>query len=281
MAKLANRMFGNYLQLNVSGHFVRQPHHFMSRVKPMDYLLIWVLAGQGFAETEGVRIEAQPGQLLTFLPGPVHTYGSDHKQPWDILWAHFQGRLAGEFMRAIRSSGAPFLELGLDNELRDRWTELVIAQSAQTPETTIRCNTGLYGLLGLIIQRLRQRNRATTITDRLNPQHVQAFIHNHFTNKLTLSQLAHAANLSVPHYTRLFKKQFGVSPLYYVIQKRIALASVLLMETNSPLKQIALSVGYEDPFYFSRLFKKVTGVSPQQYRRKRNFIHSPAPYSRA
>jgi AraC-like DNA-binding protein len=67
---------------------------------------------------------------------------------------------------------------------------------------------------------------------------------------------------------RLFKRQFKVSPIYYVIQKRIAHACSLLTETALPLKQISQAVGYDDPFYFSRMFKKMMGVNPTEYRRR-------------
>jgi transcriptional regulator GlxA family with amidase domain len=70
----------------------------------------------------------------------------------------------------------------------------------------------------------------------------------------------------------VFKKQFGVSPLYYVIQKRVALAGAMLTETDLSMKEVAAAVGYDDPYYFSRIFRKVAGASPTQYRAR----HRPA-----
>ena len=84
----------------------------------------------------------------------------------------------------------------------------------------------------------------------------------------TLAELAREAKLSVVHFNRVFKKQFGISPMNYVIQKRVALACSLLTETGQPLKQVGERVGYRDPFFFSRQFKKVMGVSPSGYRQK-------------
>ena len=265
-------MFDKYLQLRISGHFVRTPHHRMVRKKPMDFLLIWVLGGHGFAETEGVRIEAAPGDLLTFMPGKAHTYGTNEQDPWDILWVHFHGRLAQTFMKRIRRHGGVRVELGFDAVVYDRWVELVVAHAAGGSGSGIRGSTELCGLLGLIVSRLERKSHPPMEGegDRLDTRHLLNYIHHHLAEPLTSATLARQASLSPSHFSRIFKKQFSVSPMYYVIQKRIALACSLLTETTMPLREISRRTGYDDPYYFSRLFKKLTGVPPSLYRARRN-----------
>ena len=114
-------------------------------------------------------------------------------------------------------------------------------------------------------------------TTGLDVQKLQTYIHEHLREPITLAQLARVARLSPTHFARVFKQQFAVSPLYYVIQKRIALACSLLTETGMPMKQISEAVGYDDPYYFSRLFHKVTGVSPTQYRASHRPAVTPSP----
>jgi AraC-like DNA-binding protein len=234
----------------------------------MDYLFIWLLGGRGYGETEGQRFEVVPGDLLTFVPGAPQSYGSDPDDPWDILWFHFEGQLADEFVAAIRAGRGPRLALGLDPELRDRWIGLIMTHSTKSPEAVLRCHTELYALLGLILYRLQRRVSVPDQTAQFDASHLQTYIHHHLTESLTLNRLAREVNLSVPHFVRLFKRQFKVSPIYYVIQKRIAHACSLLTETALPLKQISQAVGYDDPFYFSRMFKKMMGVNPTEYRRR-------------
>lgn len=242
------------------------PTHFMERERPIDYLLIWVLSGRGFAATEGQRIVAMPGDLLTFEPGQSHQYGAAPEDPWDIVWVHYTGQLAPDFFRAIRGAAGVKVPLGLDAEICDRWLELVVAYLGRGTGFATRGNTALYGLLGLIAARLEQRPVTRQKESPLGIYALQKFIHDNLATPLTVATLAREAKLSVPHFTRLFKRQFAVSPMDYVIQKRVALAGSLLTETGLPLKQISATVGYDDPFYFSRLFKKVTGVSPSAYR---------------
>lgn len=87
----------------------------------------------------------------------------------------------------------------------------------------------------------------------------------HYQEPLTLEGLAQMAGLSVSHYSRLFKKYIGYSPIDYLTHLRVDRAKELLVLSDYRLKSIASSVGYTDEFYFSRIFKKVTGVSPREY----------------
>ncbi|MEI6083076.1 MAG: helix-turn-helix domain-containing protein [Verrucomicrobiota bacterium] len=259
-------MLDQYLKLNSSGHFFKEFDHYMRRAAPMDYLLIWVLSGKGFARCQGRRMEVGPGHLLLFRPRQAHEYGADPAQPWDILWVHFQGKLARAFAERIREFGQLRIDLGVDDELRDRWIELVIAHGPRDPRFAAKTNTALYALLGLIIHRLQQRTHQIATAEPLDVHRLQTYVHQHLAEPITLADLARQANLSPMHFTRVFKKQFGTSPIDYVIQKRITHACALLTETARPLKQIATAVGYADPFYFSRLFRKVMAVSPSTYR---------------
>lgn len=77
-------------------------------------------------------------------------------------------------------------------------------------------------------------------------------------------------HLSPDHFRKLFKKETGMTPLEYLIQKRIDYARELLslQKINRyKIKEVAILCGFDDQYYFSRLFKKVTGFSPAEYRK--------------
>lgn len=86
---------------------------------------------------------------------------------------------------------------------------------------------------------------------------------------LTVEMLAESAHLHPNYFSNLFSEQFGVSPLQYIIQKRIERAQVLLYSSSKPVNAIAAQTGYDDPCYFNRIFKKYTGMTPLQYRKNK------------
>jgi len=78
--------------------------------------------------------------------------------------------------------------------------------------------------------------------------------------------MARHAGLSVAHFSQLFKRQTGYSPVDYFIHAKIQHACFLLDTTPLSVSDIGLRLGYKDPYYFSRIFRKVMGVSPRAYR---------------
>jgi len=94
------------------------------------------------------------------------------------------------------------------------------------------------------------------------------FIHEHLTEKITLSMLSSMACLSERHYSRIFKKVYGVSPIEYVINCRLTLACRMMRNTQKTMSEIAIVCGFGDKISFSRMFKKRYGVTPSEYRKK-------------
>lgn len=95
---------------------------------------------------------------------------------------------------------------------------------------------------------------------------VKKYIEEHFTEDLSLEQLAQLVNLSPFYLSKCFKEEFGISYVDYMTQCRIHRAKEYIRQGGLSFKEIAYSVGYHDPNYFSRVFKKVCGLSPSQYR---------------
>lgn len=74
------------------------------------------------------------------------------------------------------------------------------------------------------------------------------------------------SSLSKDHFIRLFKADYGESPLQYINHRKIELAETLLATTDLNIKQIASRTGFDDHSYFIRLFRKTTGTTPATYR---------------
>ena len=95
-----------------------------------------------------------------------------------------------------------------------------------------------------------------------------AYMVEHLDQPLQVSTLAAQASVSPSHYFALFKRQTGTAPIDYFIRLRMNHARELLDSTCSSVKEVAATMGYDDPFYFSRVFKSVHQVAPAEYRRR-------------
>jgi len=97
---------------------------------------------------------------------------------------------------------------------------------------------------------------------------VQQWLEIHFSEALTLDQLAARALMSLRTFKRRFKEATGVTPLSYIQQLRMEQGRELLKHSNKTIAEISWRVGYEDPGHFNRLFKREYGQSPAQWRKQ-------------
>ena len=92
------------------------------------------------------------------------------------------------------------------------------------------------------------------------------YIKAHFSQEMSVEELAQSAYMSKSNFYAAFKKQMKMSPIAYLNQFRLSIAADRLTESGGSIKEIGSLVGFGDPLYFSRLFKKMYGVSPKEYR---------------
>jgi AraC-like DNA-binding protein len=97
-----------------------------------------------------------------------------------------------------------------------------------------------------------------------------AYMLRHLDEPLQVATLAAQANISASHFFALFKRQTGCAPIDCFIRLRMQQACRLLDETMLSVKEVAATLGYDDPFYFSRIFKSVNRVAPTEYRLLKN-----------
>jgi AraC-like DNA-binding protein len=84
----------------------------------------------------------------------------------------------------------------------------------------------------------------------------------------TLEELAHTANTSRSVFAERFAQLVGSTPMQYLTQWRMLLASNLLCQSQAPLASIANDVGYQTDAAFSRAFRREFGVPPAAWRRR-------------
>ena len=92
------------------------------------------------------------------------------------------------------------------------------------------------------------------------------YIEFNLTKKIALDSVAEYMNISPHYFSKLFKKEMGISCMEYIINLRMKQAQKLLKTTNATVNEIARQVGYSDQGYFSRLFKQRLGISPSSVR---------------
>ena len=87
-----------------------------------------------------------------------------------------------------------------------------------------------------------------------------------YSRPLDVAALAGRAHVSPTHFARSFKAAYGATPHQYLIARRMERAAFLLRETDRPVTEISLDVGFQSLGTFSTTFKRWLGVTPSAYR---------------
>lgn len=96
---------------------------------------------------------------------------------------------------------------------------------------------------------------------------VRRYIDLHFKEPLTLEMLAEEGHMNKYYLSHAFKREYGVSPINYMVSRRIEESKYLLAETDLSLSQIAQLLGFSSLSYFSQVFRRTQDTSPMEYRK--------------
>lgn len=134
------------------------------------------------------------------------------------------------------------------------------------------CNGLMYALLEKVLVVLHHSDQRACETIKPNELgfQIKEYIDEHYTEPMTLQNIADYLHFSPYYLSHVFKEMSGYSPIQYLIRRRIGEAQTLLITTDLPITRIGEMVGYETQNYFNLQFTKCVGMPPKRFRQ--NFV---------
>jgi AraC-like DNA-binding protein len=132
--------------------------------------------------------------------------------------------------------------------------------SRSSPEAIVHSHPRMSMLGSLQIQEAPRPSRGG-----LSPalkHRICEYLESHLAERISLGALASMAGLSAHHFARAFRQSVGMPPHGYLLQRRLEHVEHLLRDTQLPLSQIALAVGFSDQSHLARHFRRLTGIPP-------------------
>ena len=251
------------------GYFPKAAYHYRERKNGCpDNILIYCLRGKGWYIIKDRKFEIGVNEFIILPANKEYMrYGSDDKDPWTIYWVHFSGRDMNTFNHSfgIGLYDGPqkiiFNEKGLE-----LWNTMYKnLEMGFSKENLTNANLCLYHFVATFLYPDKHVNEKKQGAKDMIDETI-LYMRSKLDSLLTLQEMAQNNKLSASHFSTLFRKATGMSPLDYFIHLKLQKACLLLYSTDVKVKNVAVEIGYEDPYYFSRLFKKYMNVSPDQYR---------------
>lgn len=251
------------------GYFPKAAYHYRARKNGCsDNILIYCVRGKGWYTVKGTKFEVGVNDYF-IIPATKEalSYGADEKDPWTIYWIHFSGSDMNTFNRSFNIGlyDGP-QQITLNEKGLELWETMYRnLETGYGIENLNKTNLCLYHFVSTFLYPDKNLNERRQDEKDLISNTI-AFMRGKLAEKLTLEDLAIMNKLSASHFSTLFRKSTGMSPLDYFIHLKLQHACLLLLTTEIKIKYIAADLGYQDPYYFSRLFKKYMKTSPVQYR---------------
>lgn len=230
------------------------------------YLIIFVLKGQGYVKYDGVEYRVSEGQGVFIDCKTEHAYRSDTKNPWEVLWLHFNGNSAAYYYRIFQKEGCCVFFPQCIKDLTSIVYEIIANNAHKTSNTEIINSKLITDILTMILSNPSIQGPNEDYSYQMKS--VKEYIDSHFTESINLDELSGAFYMNKYYLTREFKKEYGETIFQHIINRRINYAKELLLSTDKTIEEIALLSGFNDQCYFSRQFKKIVGVSSLNYRRE-------------
>ncbi len=233
-----------------------------------EYQLLYITEGKGklVTKTSGVH-NIKSGDLLIIFPGEWHSYKPDEQEGWSEYWIGFSGaNMDSRVKHGFFSPSNPIYKVGHNEFLINLYEEAI--RTAKRQEYCFQqLLAGIVNhMLGIIFMRGSIKEDESLKNELKIVNMAKNIMIESIENNIMMPDIARKLNISYTSFRRLFKKITGQSPAQYFINMRIQRAKKMLLGTDASIKEISLTLQFENPEYFSTMFKKKTGLSPQQFR---------------
>ncbi len=256
--KSAREMFFYPLQC---GHFIYEAGYSLRRESYDSFLLMYIQKGSLVLDLENQTVPVSAGCFVLLDCYRSHAYASE--SGWECLWCHFDGIVARQWYTAVTARLGNAFVLP-DPSALGRLTAIYDTFAAGSPVHEPLMSKYLSDILTAFLLSAPLENGSRSHTNMA--EEIMTYINEHFTENITVEELAAKAGLSPCHFIRIFRKEAGFTPHEYLIHTRLSTARYLLKNSDRAVKDICFRSGFSSESVFCSSFKKHFGMTPAQYR---------------
>lgn len=282
----------NFFYIQEAGYLKSLKPHLSKRSGLSSYLFLIVLSGSGEVsyhapsflpephtasksdlprteqtDTPGHSVLAKAGDCFYLDCMGEYTHISSEDDPWELLWIHFSGPQAAAYYSYFREQHDWHFRSDHFAELTSVIQTIIHYNEEQTDDTDILTAQQIVNILTLICTESDEKSvSGSPLSGKL--KNVLHYLDKHYTEEISLDDLAERFYISKYYLSREFKKEFGTTIIQYILTKKITNAKELLRYSNASIEDIAQLCGIDDASYFNKVFRKMEGCTASEYRKR-------------
>lgn len=237
--------------------------------------LFYVVHGSGTFVTEGTEFPVRENDMVIINPHVQHTEKSLHTTPLEYIVLGIEG-LAFSFEEIasvqdrvlIQTASGDVYKYNTQNSYVYSYLNIMLEEVIKKEENYEAVCQNLLEVIMLCMLRHNNLSIVQSSNVHLNSEcaRIKNYLDANYSENITLDTLASFSHMNKYYLAHAFTKYVGVSPITYLLQKRIEEGKSLLGSTTHSISQISTILGFSSQSYFSQAFKKATGRTPVQYR---------------
>ncbi len=226
-----------------------------------NYILTLINEGCAKFDINGKQTVLSENYFYVMHSRSEMSYIANEDMPWSISWLVMEGKQIEDILNMIGiTRETPFLYIRNSRKIKSILNEIFEKTNRIDTTSKMECISLLYSLFAALSEEKSIVNNNPYIDRALK------YIHEHYCEDISIQELASELGLNSNYFSKLFKKNMGMSPTVYINELKMERAKFLIKHTDMKINEICEAIGYADQFYFSRIFKKKEKISPLNYR---------------
>lgn len=267
----------SYYESLIPDYFPSVPMHWHQELE-----INYIRSGNGEFICGDQHFISEPGDIIVIAPKVLHAVYRMENRPhfydtlvvsMDMLGALQNDRCALDFFKPLlggRLTINPRIAESHDRygELKNCAENIFIYAKQNGVLSDVMLKSELLRLLVILAE-----SGGIYLTDGRPPDRIEIirpaleYISRHFTERVTIDELAELSHLSKSYFMSSFKKSTGIGAIEYMNHLRIQKARELLFDSEKNISEIAYECGFSNMANFNRQFLRQNGIPPRQYRK--------------
>lgn len=234
--------------------------------------LFYVVKGSGNFIIEGETYHVIENDLVIVNANVQHTESSKNANPLEYIVLGIEG-LSLLLERTVHDEHtSEFYSIHNYRKSQDEILQILHALVYEVEQKEAYYDAICQNLLNILVLNIIRRSKSNLILSTQKNAtkectYIKNYIDVHYASPITLDHLANETYQDKYYLVHAFKKHYDISPINYLIDRRIKESTNLIETTNYSISAIANIVGFNSQSYYTQIFKRKTGITPAQHRK--------------
>lgn len=243
------------------------------------FVLHYIQSGSGVFYCNGESYPLGKGDFFLLVPGIETYYQADSNTPWSYYWIGLSGNKVTTYLQEstiFNDMTLTGLTSSQHQKFDRKFSEIIDLMGLNNFNIYYHLSLfeKTYSLLRLLITVSARPDTSQLTQKKKYAIQLKNYLDSNYSKEVAIAAIADKMALNRSYLSRIFKEEYQLSPKHYLTSLRMEKAKQLLVDSQLPISNISVEVGYKDVLTFSSAFKSHTSFSPTHFRESHDEVNN-------